>query len=88
MQSGQAYPEKIIENKVKCLQCNDIIESTEIQELVTCSCGRITISGAFNILNRYEMLEGQDFTEMSKFYLCIDGNINTRNYLTEEKNEI
>lgn len=44
--------EKIICNKIKCLCCNDVIESTSVHEYVTCSCGKCSVDGGKHYLKR------------------------------------
>ena len=36
---------KIRRNAAQCLQCNDVIESTDSNQTVECSCGAIKITG-------------------------------------------
>jgi hypothetical protein len=38
------------EKKVKCLKCNDIIDSTHRHDFVWCSCGNIFIDGGNDYL--------------------------------------
>lgn len=39
----------IISNKVKCINCGEIIESKTINDFKRCSCGKIAIDGGKNI---------------------------------------
>ena len=39
-------------NAVKCLKCNDIIESNTVHDFRTCSCGAISVDGGHNYLRR------------------------------------
>jgi len=56
---------KIIENKVKCKSCGDIIVSTQNGRKVSCSCGSTIIDGGLFELIR----EGNDFDELTKYFL-------------------
>ena len=60
--------QKIIENKVKCKVCGDIVESTS-KFTSTCKCGKTKISGGYENLQRFNLTEGRDFDELSKFYI-------------------
>jgi hypothetical protein len=56
---------KIIENKVKCNACGEVLVSNNPNKSVTCSCGSTTINGGL-----YELIrEGADYTEMTKYFL-------------------
>jgi hypothetical protein len=37
--------QRVISNKLRCLSCNDVIESTREWELVTCKCGEVSVDG-------------------------------------------
>lgn len=39
---------KVIVNKVRCKNWNDVIESKHIHDLVYCQCGMIAIDGVTN----------------------------------------
>lgn len=43
---------KIIENKVKCLICNTIIESKTNHDFATCPCGNVFVDGGKEYLRR------------------------------------
>jgi hypothetical protein len=49
---------------IKCLECGDIIESTDLLDIILCSCGNVqlhggTIAPRFLIASdHYEVLEG------------------------------
>lgn len=43
----------IIENKVRCLKCDDILISKYKGDQSTCSCGTVTIDGGNFQLKRY-----------------------------------
>ena len=40
---------KLIRNRAKCLKCGDIIESTQIHQMVHCSCRNIYVDGGLDI---------------------------------------
>lgn len=54
---------KIIVNKARCKKCGDIIESKSKHDLVTCSCGTISVDGGHNCLIRYVPNAEDDFFE-------------------------
>lgn len=57
--------EKIIKNKVKCLKCDDIIESTHRHDFVTCTCGSISVDGGHDYLRRVgDMNEYEELSEI------------------------
>lgn len=43
---------KIIENKILCLKCNDIIESVHRHDYKECSCGYVAVDGGKEYLRR------------------------------------
>ena len=43
---------KIVKNAVKCLKCEDIIESIHRHDYVTCSCGNVSVDGGTDYLRR------------------------------------
>ena len=53
----------IIENKIKCNKCGDIIESTSRHDCKMCSCGSVGVDGGHDYLRRIGNKE--DFTELS-----------------------
>ncbi|MCS7317630.1 MAG: hypothetical protein NZZ41_04880 [Candidatus Dojkabacteria bacterium] len=53
-------------NRAKCLQCKEILISTKENFEVTCSCGKLTISGADGYLERTGK-KGIDFQELTIF---------------------
>lgn len=61
--------EKIIENKVQCKKCGDVVSSND-NNISSCKCGFIKITGGFKSLQRGSLKEGIDYIEMSKFYLA------------------
>lgn len=40
----------IIRHSVKCLSCDDIIESTHRHDFQTCSCGSVSIDGGYDYM--------------------------------------
>lgn len=54
---------KIIVNKARCKKCGDIIESKSKHDLVTCSCGTISVDGGYDCLIRYVPNAEDDFFE-------------------------
>lgn len=57
----------IISNKVKCLLCNDIIESTHRHDFKWCSCKNVAVDGGKSYLKRTYKLD--EYEELSE---CID----------------
>jgi hypothetical protein len=53
----------IKENKVRCLKCNDVIESKSSYDRVTCSCGAVSVDGGKLYLKRTGKKE--DYEELS-----------------------
>lgn len=47
----------IIKNAVQCKKCGDIIESTNVHDFVTCSCGACSVDGGHDYLRRCGNLE-------------------------------
>ena len=47
-----ATKRKITKNAVRCLKCNDIIESKYRHDFVTCTCGSISVDGGHDYLRR------------------------------------
>ena len=54
-------------NKAKCNRCGDIIESTWRNEIVTCSCGSLTVDGGYDYIRR-GFWERTDYEELSEYY--------------------
>jgi len=50
-------------NRVKCLICNDVIESRYRHDYVTCRCGAVAVDGGYSYLKR----SGSDWEEMSVY---------------------
>lgn len=47
----------IIENKIRCKKCGDIIESKTVHDYVTCKCGACAVDGGHTYLRRSGYLE-------------------------------
>jgi hypothetical protein len=43
---------KILRNRVRCLECNEIIESHTRHDFVKCKCGNIAVDGGLAYLRR------------------------------------
>ncbi len=56
---------KIRTNKIKCLKCGDIIESTSAHDFKFCSCGACAVDGGMEYLRRVG--EREDWEELSEF---------------------
>lgn len=67
MEAKKFYREKIVSNKVKCLQCGDVIESTHGHDFRTCSCGGVSVDGGKNYLRRCFKEHGT-WEDMSETY--------------------
>ena len=55
----------IIENKIRCKKCGDIIESKTRHDFKWCSCKSIAVDGGLEYLRRVGNLE--DIIELSEF---------------------
>ena len=57
---------KIIENKIKCKHCGDIIESTHVHDFKWCSCGKVAVDGGHYYLKRSFVTSPEaDYEELS-----------------------
>lgn len=56
---------KIIENKIKCNRCGEIIESKTVHDFVSCSCGCCVVDGGHNYIRRGWKYSKKDYTELS-----------------------
>lgn len=54
----------IISNKVKCLLCNDVIESTHSHDFKWCSCKNVAVDGGKSYLKR--MYKKDEYEELSE----------------------
>lgn len=43
---------KIIENKIACRKCGEIIESTSVHDFRSCACGAVSVDGGKDYLRR------------------------------------
>ncbi|WP_152393393.1 DUF7695 domain-containing protein [Paenibacillus guangzhouensis] len=55
---------RILRNAVRCLNCNETIESTTIYDFKTCSCGKVGVDGGRQYLKRIGSIE--DYEELSR----------------------
>ena len=55
---------EIKRNRIKCLCCNDIIESEKRWHFKLCKCGRVAVEGGKDYLKRSG--EPSDWEEMSE----------------------
>ena len=39
-------------NKIKCLNCLEIIESKSVHDYVSCKCGKVSVDGGLEYLKR------------------------------------
>ena len=54
----------IIINKIKCINCGDVLESKEENDFKRCSCGKVAIDGGHDYLKRIGNEE--DYIELSE----------------------
>lgn len=54
----------IIENKIKCKKCEEIIESKHRHDFKFCKCGAVAVDGGKDYLRRLGNQE--DYEELSK----------------------
>lgn len=58
---------KIKRNVIRCLKCNDIIESKTVYDFVTCSCGACSVDGGLQYLRRCGEIEAyEDLSEVEE----------------------
>lgn len=55
---------KIIENKIQCMHCNDIISSEHVHDYEICSCGVCACDGGLQYLRR-QGKKDVDYIELS-----------------------
>lgn len=55
--------EMILENKIKCIKCGDVIKSVYQHDFKTCSCGACSVDGGKFYLRRVG--NDEDFEELS-----------------------
>ncbi len=56
---------KLIHNRIKCLKCGDIIESTHRHDWVQCSCGACFVDGGHDYMRVGGNFE--DWEDMSEW---------------------
>ena len=56
---------KLIHNRIKCLRCGDIIESTHHYDWVQCSCGACFVDGGHDYMRIGGNVE--DWEDMSEW---------------------
>ena len=61
---GYIQMQKIIVNKIKCIKCGDVIESSSIHDFRFCKCGSVAVDGGRNYLRRCGNRE--DWEELSE----------------------
>lgn len=52
-------------NKIQCLKCGDIIESTHVHDFKWCSCERVAVDGGKEYLRRAG--NPNDYVELSEY---------------------
>jgi hypothetical protein len=57
---------KIISNKIKCLKCNDIIESLHRHDFKFCTCGAVAVDGGTSYLKRSGNFEDVEDLSITK----------------------
>lgn len=61
--------ERVVNNKVQCHKCNDIIESEYGHDFKSCSCGNIAVDGGKNYLRRVgNGITDRSYTDLSETY--------------------
>lgn len=63
---------KIKKNKVMCLKCQDIVESTHRHDFRWCKCGAIAVDGGTAYLKRVGNLNS--YRDMSEYHKCKECN--------------
>lgn len=63
---------KILRNAIRCNHCGDVIESTNRNDFVRCSCGTVFVDGGTDYLRRGFKNSIDDFTDISEFVDDID----------------
>ena len=56
---------KLTRNAVKCLKCNDVIESVHRHDFRYCTCGNIAVDGGLDYLRRVGSFD--DVEDMSEW---------------------
>lgn len=60
----------ITRNAIRCNYCGDVIESHHVHEMVTCSCGNVSVDGGKEYLRRCYRFSKEDYTDLSEGYFC------------------
>lgn len=59
---------KIIRNAIRCKHCGETIESVNVHDYVTCSCGACSVDGGHDYLRRsYEKSPKEDYIDLSEY---------------------
>ncbi len=59
---------KIIRNAIQCKHCGDTIESVNVHDYVTCSCGACGVDGGHDYLRRsFKTSPEDDFIDLSEY---------------------
>nr|WP_294242488.1 hypothetical protein [Pseudobutyrivibrio sp.] len=59
---------KIIRNAIQCKHCGETIESVNVHDYVTCSCGACSVDGGHDYLRRsYETSPKEDYIDLSEY---------------------
>lgn len=59
------YVHTVLRNRAKCLACAEIIESTDDDEVIWCSCGNLGVSGGLDYIHRVQRAKGwQEMAEV------------------------
>ena len=61
---------KIIENKIKCKKCGEIIESTYRHDFKFCKCESVAVDGGHNYLRR--LGEPENWDDLSEYEVIED----------------
>ncbi len=57
---------RIIKNSIQCKHCGDIIESKTRRDYVRCKCGRCSVDGGKDYLERGFSGSPNDYVELSQ----------------------
>ena len=59
---------KIIRNAIQCKHCGETIESVNVHDYVTCSCGASSVDGGHDYLRRsYATSPKDDYIDLSEY---------------------
>ena len=66
---GEGMNKKLKRNRIRCKQCNDIIESKSNYDFQTCKCGAIAVDGGLEYAKRIfpGNLADQYYEDLSEF---------------------